>query len=196
MEELWVKQGLSAGQCAQWFPSRTRNSIIGRVNRLGLCRRRCRPRGPRMTTLKPPVSVNWPAERDEQLKVLIGKAESWVLIAAKIGMSTMACRARAKRLGLAKNKSVPSFWGGRRTKKGCVRSKQQDNYDCLNEPPPNRKTQGQVLLKDLERNQCRWPIGDPQNQDFTFCGDDVWDGSSYCPEHHSRAHKQTERKRI
>ncbi len=50
----------------------------------------------------------------------------------------------------------------------------------LNAPPVLR-----VDLLDLKECMCRWPIGDPQSEDFHFCGRQKRAGSSYC-EHHSR----------
>jgi len=42
-----------------------------------------------------------------------------------------------------------------------------------------------VPLLDLNESSCRWPIGDPQDDSFHFCGHDKASGSSYC-EHHGR----------
>ncbi len=42
-----------------------------------------------------------------------------------------------------------------------------------------------VPLLDLRENMCRWPIGDPQDDQFHFCGHVKSDGVSYC-EHHAR----------
>jgi GcrA cell cycle regulator len=38
-------------------------------------------------------------------------------------------------------------------------------------------------LLELGRHDCRWPIGDPQDAAFRFCGAASLDGSSYCPAH-------------
>ena len=41
-------------------------------------------------------------------------------------------------------------------------------------------------LLDLKESSCRWPIGDPQDENFYFCGHQKKMGSSYC-EHHAKA---------
>ncbi|MBO6550152.1 MAG: GcrA cell cycle regulator [Rhizobiales bacterium] len=41
-----------------------------------------------------------------------------------------------------------------------------------------------VDLVDLKECQCRWPIGDPQDGNFHFCGKKKAEGSPYC-EYHS-----------
>ena len=30
---------------------------------------------------------------------------------------------------------------------------------------------------------CQWPIGDPQEKDFRFCGDKSMEGKPYCENH-------------
>jgi GcrA cell cycle regulator len=38
-------------------------------------------------------------------------------------------------------------------------------------------------LLDLGPSDCRWPIGDPKEADFFFCGRPQVNGSSYCRRH-------------
>ncbi|HET6926312.1 MAG TPA: GcrA family cell cycle regulator [Hyphomicrobiaceae bacterium] len=35
----------------------------------------------------------------------------------------------------------------------------------------------------LEPRDCRWPLGDPRQADFHFCGEPQVPGQSYCEEH-------------
>lgn len=42
-----------------------------------------------------------------------------------------------------------------------------------------------VDLLDLRGCMCRWPIGDPKDESFHFCGRQKEDGISYCG-HHAR----------
>jgi hypothetical protein len=46
----------------------------------------------------------------------------------------------------------------------------------------NRKT-----IDTLQRDDCRWPIGDPQEADFHFCGAKKLAGCSYCDLHRRMA---------
>jgi GcrA cell cycle regulator len=46
--------------------------------------------------------------------------------------------------------------------------------------PPNSRKSLQTLL----RNECCWPVGDPQHQDFHFCGQQKETiGRPYCALH-------------
>lgn len=51
-----------------------------------------------------------------------------------------------------------------------------------------------MKLIDLKENNCRWPIGDPKDKDFHFCGRRTGDGKTYCQNHHKQAYTATPRK--
>ncbi len=38
-------------------------------------------------------------------------------------------------------------------------------------------------MADLEHGECRWPIGDPRQDGFHFCGAKQMAGRPYCAEH-------------
>ena len=40
-----------------------------------------------------------------------------------------------------------------------------------------------VTLMELFPDQCRWPIGSPDSEDFKFCGKKCFSGKPYCFEH-------------
>ncbi len=42
-----------------------------------------------------------------------------------------------------------------------------------------------AAVLDLRAGECRWPVGDPRSDDFTFCRAEALPGISYC-ETHSR----------
>jgi GcrA cell cycle regulator len=48
--------------------------------------------------------------------------------------------------------------------------------------PKDRRT-----LRELKRNECRWPYGDPRQKDFYFCGKHRMGSSPYCEFHKRRA---------
>ena len=53
----------------------------------------------------------------------------------------------------------------------------------------------QVALLDLKENMCRWPIGDPQDENFHFCGHQKAPGISYCEHHAYKAFQPAARRR-
>lgn len=44
-------------------------------------------------------------------------------------------------------------------------------------------------LQELERCDCRWPVGEPRSSDFFFCGGCALPGLPYCEQHARRAYK-------
>ncbi|MBQ8870944.1 MAG: global cell cycle regulator GcrA-like protein [Alphaproteobacteria bacterium] len=48
-----------------------------------------------------------------------------------------------------------------------------------------KKTKKDSCLKltDLDNHTCRWPIGDPKDDNFCFCGKTIRSGQTYCEEH-------------
>ena len=47
----------------------------------------------------------------------------------------------------------------------------------------------------LDTRGCRWPFGDPGNEDFHFCGDIQVPGKPYCLEHCISAYRKKDSKR-
>lgn len=48
-----------------------------------------------------------------------------------------------------------------------------------------------LQMANLKPNQCRWPIGDPDSDNFHFCGETVFSGKPYCYEHCRQAYQFT-----
>ena len=48
-----------------------------------------------------------------------------------------------------------------------------------------------LQMASLKPNQCRWPIGDPDSENFHFCGETVFSGKPYCYEHCRQAYQLT-----
>jgi len=48
-----------------------------------------------------------------------------------------------------------------------------------------------LQMANLKPNQCRWPIGDPDSDNFHFCGENVFAGKPYCYEHCRQAYQFT-----
>ena len=51
-----------------------------------------------------------------------------------------------------------------------------------------------LKLVDLDSHTCRWPLGDPRDDDFGFCGKKVRAGQTYCDEHSAMAYVKATRR--
>lgn len=52
-----------------------------------------------------------------------------------------------------------------------------------------RIIQHSLEMANLKPNQCRWPIGDPDSENFHFCGETMFVGKPYCYEHCKQAYQ-------
>lgn len=53
---------------------------------------------------------------------------------------------------------------------------------------------GKTMLTDLDNHTCRWPLGDPKDENFHFCGRKVRIGQTYCDEHANIAYVKANKK--
>lgn len=109
--------------------------------------------------------MTWTTEKIKQLKKLWSKGKSTVEIGRELGISKNAVVGKVHRLELNARPSP--------IKKSTTQKTQK------------KKTQSteKVALLDLKLNSCRWPIGDPSDANFHFCGKDTVTGKPYCAEH-------------
>ncbi len=112
--------------------------------------------------------MSWTPEKIKQLKKLWAKGKSTVEIGRELGISKNAVVGKVHRLELDARPSP--------IKKAAVPA------------PKSQKTKlgdnkGYMTLLDLKLNSCRWPIGEPKDADFHFCGKDTVTGKPYCAEH-------------
>lgn len=52
-----------------------------------------------------------------------------------------------------------------------------------------RIIQHSLEMMDLKPGQCRWPMGDPDSENFHFCGKQAFVGKPYCYEHCKQAYQ-------
>ena len=109
--------------------------------------------------------MTWTTEKIKQLKKLWSKGKSTVEIGRELGISKNAVVGKVHRLEL---NARPSPIKKTTTPKPVKKKVQKE---------------GNVSLLDLKLNSCRWPIGEPKDADFHFCGKDTVTGKPYCREH-------------
>ena len=142
--------------------------------------------------------MSWTDDRVALLKKLWGEGKTAAEIAKELGGVTRnAVIGKAHRLKLSnrvspiqQNKkpaaSVPKPQIAPQAKiqpKKILRETEQDN----------RK---RIPLTDLKAGECRWPIGDPREKNFGFCGCKAISGLPYCLEHAHVAYQPAARNRI
>ncbi|RST86893.1 GcrA cell cycle regulator [Aquibium carbonis] len=155
--------------------------------------------------------MNWTDERVELLRKLWAEGLSASQIAAQLGgVSRNAVIGKVHRLKLSsRGRAAPAQARQKKPKAAApkaakpssqpVRSMPQTvgatalkvEFDAEPAPRPVARVDDSVILPisrnlklvELTDRTCKWPNGDPLNEDFNFCGSASKDGSPYCAYH-------------
>lgn len=133
--------------------------------------------------------MNWTQATDDMIrKMFHDEGLSYRQIAMRFDGATIGKVAgRCRSLGLVRGTSRTL---GRKKIDGRMQATRETEGIVRQHPPLRREPNkpGTVQLLDLDARACRWPCGEPGKPGFGFCGLTQIEGSSYCNEHHQRAH--------
>jgi len=141
--------------------------------------------------------MGWTDERVEQLKTLWGEGLSASQIARALGSVTRnAVIGKVHRLGLA-GRAGPARVERPRT------SIARKSVVHVAAPAPPIVEEDPITLEDgkfatvltINDRMCRWPIGDPSENEFHFCGRRPKFGSPYCEAHARKAYQPQPQRR-
>lgn len=188
LTKLWL-DGYSATEIANIMQLGSRNSVIGKVHRLGIkrdlpatpsgLRQPKKHKQPRKNS-RGQYRSNWTHEMDVQLRTLFAQGLSDRAIAARMEPSHSSITKRRHKLGLKAKKAKP------KPKRAHITNRNQALAEA------NRKTQG-LRIDQLRPNQCRWATNEPPlGGDYVFCGDKIEPGKPYCAAHCAIAYRPTE----
>lgn len=164
LKTMWLA-GSSASQIAATLGDVTRNAVIGKVHRLGLSGR--------------------------------GKPTSTAAPRARKPRTPSASTSRTRRTSTtARPTSAPLSVGATALKPSEELVAEVDivpvargrvDLVLVGESP-------RLSIQDLKEDTCRWPVGDPLQDDFHFCGRSAQEGQPYC-EYHCNVAFQTPNER-
>ena len=141
--------------------------------------------------------ATWTAERIEQLRNCVVTGLTCSQIAAEIGVTRNAVIGKIHRLGLAPARPP----GG--AARACPPRARHPRRRLLRllgaeapsivadegaEAAPIESAQPCSLL-EIDSGKCHWPLGDPHDSGFAFCGNDAVTGFSYCVGHARMAYR-------
>lgn len=132
--------------------------------------------------------MTWTLEHIEKLRALWAHGYSCSYIARQIGggISRNAVIGKASRLGLPRRPTPLGNHHVRYVKISSTKVKRVPvpAFVPLDDPPFAER----VSTINLTDKTCRWPIGDPDQPGFAFCGRLPREDSPYCPTHFARAY--------
>lgn len=200
LTELWL-DGLSASKIAAAIGhGLTRNACIGKARRLGLGLDK--PAPPRAVAgqsagFRAPAAVNaprgarfvWTVALDALLAELVaGGSLHFAAMGAALGCDRYEAARRTAQLGLTrtskrgKGQSAIGMMARARARPAAEPSPLCELAIAAGPVAPG------CTLFDLTRSSCRWPLGDPRESGFRFCGL-ASSGGSYCCEHAALAYQ-------
>lgn len=182
-----VGKGLSTSEMGKKL-GMSKNAVVGKLNRLG-----------------------WNAKATESTPKKATKAESTKKTATKKAEPKTSAKKPAKQTVVAKKtvkkvaeKKAPKATKDKETKQAKVATKvvKPVKEEKTVVKTASKKTNKDLALHELliqhalqmanlKPNQCRWPIGDPDSDNFHFCGETVFAGKPYCYEHCRQAYQFT-----
>jgi GcrA cell cycle regulator len=146
--------------------------------------------------------MSWTEERVAQLRQLWGNGKSASEIAEILGgVSRNAVIGKAHRLELSGRPSPIKRKEDEEEEEVAVATPAAAEVQpaaavekVAAKPVPERKSGGATILNLTER-MCKWPIGDPRDKDFHFCGKASHANFPYCIEHAQIAYQPPGKRR-
>ena len=156
--------------------------------------------------------ATWTKERVEQLRGYVNAGLTCSQIADEIGVTRNAVIGKIHRLGLSPGRPAGRPARERPPRDRRPRSLPQRGLLHLiyaQAPSVGELATGELAavaqapiesaqrcsLLELAQGKCRWPLDDPGNADFAFCGNDSHPGLSYCAAHARMAYRFPARRR-
>ena len=158
------------------------------------------------------MSSGWTDEKIEQLKKLWTEGYTTGEIGKQLNVSKNAVVGKAHRLGLESRPSPirrvmeddevestadnvvvsakTEVTGNKKRGKipASAKEKVAKSPSPVKKPVAKQPKKKFVKIEDLSMNSCRWPIGDPKEDNFHFCGKETFNGKPYCLEHCATAY--------
>lgn len=175
LRRMW-KEGLTTGEIGRRLGV-SKNSIVGKVHRLGLSGRPS-PIKRKGSDAAASAKANKPTAA--KIKSSFDDKES-SLAGAKNQNNDTAKESAAEKKAAPEVKTAPVF-----EKKSFPLSKEGNfvsNFSFKIDYKQEDLKSGVTKLINLDNHTCRWPIGDPKDENFHFCGKKVRMGQTYCEEH-------------
>lgn len=181
LKKMW-DEGLSTGEIGKRLGV-SKNSIVGKVHRLKL--------SGRPSPIKKKVTTSQEKTPKPSVKVE-NKSPKAVVSKPSVAPQPAAPKATSPKIEKTAKPAAPISSTDNKPVAPIKSLKEKETEAFMNVSIPTisspRKPGDKVTVTDLDNHTCRWPIGDPKDENFHFCGANVRVGQTYCEEHASLAY--------
>jgi GcrA cell cycle regulator len=176
-----IGKGLSTSEIGRRL-GMSKNAVVGKLNRLGwnakagggpVAGTEVKPATKKVKTEKP-VEKTAKKTTKKTADAVVEKVESKNTIKKTVVKADKKSKT-PKEQEKTENKKIVSETGKKVSEKSLAAHQ--------------RIIQHSLEMANLKPNQCRWPIGDPDSENFHFCGEMVFVGKPYCYEHCKQAYQ-------
>jgi len=158
-------EGRSAAWIAAALGAPSRSAVIGKANRIGVkLNGAIRPSGEAPMLQPPPPETPW-----RQARAPVRRETRPKRPAAETACGTAVSRARTRVSAVSRERKRSDRWFFAAAEVGEMR---------------------RVAFMDVGEIECRWPVGDPAEDDFAYCGLQVAKGHAYCAGHCRLAYRR------
>ncbi len=172
LRAMW-SEGMSASQIAKQLGGVTRNAVIGKVHRLGLSNRS--PSG------KPVEEAPKPAEKPAAKPAARSRAEKPAPEAPVQAAPEPAAEAPKPEEKPLPQRVAPQIRDASEPRAPGLPTPEEE--EARLQLAEIEKLAKRIDLMELTERTCKWPIGDPNDEDFHFCGLASVPGKPYCEYH-------------
>ena len=170
-------KGLSTSEIGKRL-GMSKNAVVGKLNRLGWNAKA----GATPTAKATKKTTGTTAKKTTKVPV---KSTTKAKVATKKPAPTPKAVKKPVATKKTETKKVTA------TKAPAEKSTKSSKTSSKNLAMHQRIIQHSLEMANLKPNQCRWPIGDPDSENFHFCGKQVFTGKPYCYEHCRLAYQFT-----
>lgn len=184
LKKLWA-EGVTTGEIGRRL-NISKNSIVGKVHRLGLSGRPSPIKKKSDSDIKdkPVKQAKQPKEKKSPVKE--PKAEVKKAPSKETPTETPKEKTiEPQKVTVPETKPLPA-----------ITSDEEDIKlaKSLNISNAKITKNDNLSLVELDNHTCRWPIGDPKDENFHFCGKKIRLGQTYCEEHAAIAYVKPNKK--
>jgi len=187
-----IGKGLSTSEIGKRLEM-SKNAVVGKLNRLGWNLKATMAGGKKASAAKDTDKKSTEKKSKLPIAKKIAPVKPVVMPKAtnKKATKSVVDKKTAKTSKDTKNSTKVAKETKKNDLKRLPRAVDTSKKSNANLAMHQRIIQHSLELSALKPNQCRWPIGDPDSENFHFCGEQVFVGKPYCYEHCKQAYQFT-----